>query len=777
MDDFCREKVTLCLPTTFWAEAVSLLDSMNNPFWCHVTILNTLDNLGKFDGKGDEGKKEFLSRSTSSQKDQDCIVMPIWLRILHILGDDDAQRLCLRCSNTRYMIGYKIEILMLLKCLIDNCLKNNVTVWIIEVILPAQNVNTGSRDVSTAVPEVNTATPEDLGHILLVHKSIWMHYLWIYKKELCDVFEKLMKDISFNELYVTNFLVFGFTDVNAESTPTGLEMTLVQDGVMLMLTEHLYSSMIRIFDVPYRSKPVSCCSKPTLGLWYSKDSPLELVAYTDNDYVGATQDRKSTTRGSAGFHQVIDFLNRSHIYYALTKNPAVSVSFIKQFWRSAEPSTDDNGEVKINTAIDDKLTFQKGAFSPQWRFLIHNILHCLSPKKTAWEQFSSNIATAGRKLSDAEVQEKASTETEPIIQEVTPTEVIQDQESSEKGSAEVSTAGATKGTASEVPVVSTAEENILKKSKKEIEQERLSFAEAIRLEEQMNEEQRAQIAGMKKLLDSGMKRKGKELFSQSKEEYGSILKNQGKLTRLTKRKKSLPRKRRIVKRQKLEEDAEKEELKGFLDIITRMDVIAEDVGIFSTKFKLRRVKRIFSQNLNNLEEQLTKEKLHENDSKTALITLMKPSQRFFHSEWPMHTTDKSRDDFRKYTRMYTRIFKEIMIRDIAAIENSRTELENSSSEITFSSLGNENKSSDNESRSSGNDADADIRPSYDSDTVSEVNHDIFENVFAHGIQTYEQPKSIPDTYVVNENNSVRNTKSIGHFHNIVRWARSIVFGT
>ncbi|GJX54150.1 synaptobrevin, longin-like domain protein [Tanacetum coccineum] len=39
-----------------------------------------------------------------------------------------------------------------------------------------------------------------------------------------------------------------------------------------------------------------------------------------------------------------------------------------------------------------KLTFQKGAFSPQWRFLIHYILHCLSPKKTAWEQFSSNIA-------------------------------------------------------------------------------------------------------------------------------------------------------------------------------------------------------------------------------------------------------------------------------------------------------------------------------------------------------------------------------------------------
>ncbi|GKB91926.1 hypothetical protein Tco_0964198, partial [Tanacetum coccineum] len=42
----------------------------------------------------------------------------------------------------------------------------------------------------------------------------------------------------------------------------------------------------------------------------------------------------------------------------------------------------------------DKLTFQKGHFSPQWRFFIHTILHCLSPKKTTWEQFSSNIGTA-----------------------------------------------------------------------------------------------------------------------------------------------------------------------------------------------------------------------------------------------------------------------------------------------------------------------------------------------------------------------------------------------
>ncbi|GJS16033.1 putative reverse transcriptase, RNA-dependent DNA polymerase [Tanacetum coccineum] len=41
------------LPTTFWAEAVNTACYVQNK--CHVTILNTLDYLGKFDGKSDEG--------------------------------------------------------------------------------------------------------------------------------------------------------------------------------------------------------------------------------------------------------------------------------------------------------------------------------------------------------------------------------------------------------------------------------------------------------------------------------------------------------------------------------------------------------------------------------------------------------------------------------------------------------------------------------------------------------------------------------------------------
>ncbi|GJT50408.1 retrovirus-related pol polyprotein from transposon TNT 1-94 [Tanacetum coccineum] len=41
------------LPTTFWAEAVNTACYV--PFGCPVTILNTIDHLGKFDGKADEG--------------------------------------------------------------------------------------------------------------------------------------------------------------------------------------------------------------------------------------------------------------------------------------------------------------------------------------------------------------------------------------------------------------------------------------------------------------------------------------------------------------------------------------------------------------------------------------------------------------------------------------------------------------------------------------------------------------------------------------------------
>ncbi|GJU73400.1 hypothetical protein Tco_1264805 [Tanacetum coccineum] len=79
-------------------------------------------------------------------------------------------------------------------------------------------------------------------------------------------------------------------------------------------------------------------------------------------------------------------------------------------------------------------------------------------------------------------------------------------------------------------------------------------------------------------------------------------------------------------------------------------------------------------------------------------------------------------------------------------ENRSSDKDSNNSMNECSRPGNENRSSNHKSTSSGNDADIDIGPSYDSDTVTEVlhsNNDTFDNVFDHEIPSHEQPESIP----------------------------------
>ncbi|GKB93467.1 ribonuclease H-like domain-containing protein [Tanacetum coccineum] len=63
------------------------------------------------------------------------------------------------------------------------------------------------------------------------------------------------------------------------------------------LEEHGY--MIEFSDVSYHLQDLNICQPKLGGLWYPKDSPFDLVAYTDSDYAGASLDRKSTTGGKA----------------------------------------------------------------------------------------------------------------------------------------------------------------------------------------------------------------------------------------------------------------------------------------------------------------------------------------------------------------------------------------------------------------------------------------------------------------------------------------------
>ncbi|GKA60797.1 putative ribonuclease H-like domain-containing protein [Tanacetum coccineum] len=115
-------------------------------------------------------------------------------------------------------------------------------------------------------------------------------------KELCTAFEKLMKDkfqmISMGELTLFLGLQISLIGSLLYITELGRIMFAVCACARFQVTpktSHLDVDAQRIFRY--------LKGKPTLGLWYSRDSPFKLVAYTNSDYVGATQDRKSTTGG------------------------------------------------------------------------------------------------------------------------------------------------------------------------------------------------------------------------------------------------------------------------------------------------------------------------------------------------------------------------------------------------------------------------------------------------------------------------------------------------
>nr|GEX45345.1 hypothetical protein [Tanacetum cinerariifolium] len=59
------------------------------------------------------------------------------------------------------------------------------------------------------------------------------------------------------------------------------------------------------------------------------------------------------TEHNIDFHQIVDFLEASHIWYALTISPTVYVSHIRQFWSTARIET-TNLETKILTTVDGK---------------------------------------------------------------------------------------------------------------------------------------------------------------------------------------------------------------------------------------------------------------------------------------------------------------------------------------------------------------------------------------------------------------------------------------
>ncbi|GJS98426.1 putative ribonuclease H-like domain-containing protein [Tanacetum coccineum] len=150
---------------------------------------------------------------------------------------------------------------------------------------------------------------------------------------------------------------FNYTDVKSASTPVDLEKPLVKVGDADDVDVHLYRSMIGSLMYLTASRPdiIYLKGKPTLGLWYSRDSLFELVVYTDSDYVGATQDRKSTIGGCQFFgNRLISWQCKKQTMVATSTTKAeyvVAASCCRQvLW--IENQLLDYGYNFINTVIN-----------------------------------------------------------------------------------------------------------------------------------------------------------------------------------------------------------------------------------------------------------------------------------------------------------------------------------------------------------------------------------------------------------------------------------------
>ncbi|GJS55486.1 hypothetical protein Tco_0628848 [Tanacetum coccineum] len=327
--------------------------------------------------------------------------------------------------------------------------------------------------------------------------------------------------------YVADILKkFDFCFIKTATTPIESNKPLVKDEDGVDVDVHIYRSMIGSLMYLTASRPdimfaVCACARfqvtPKAShlnavkrifrystttpnwLWYHRDSPFKLKAFSDSDYGGASLDRKSTTGGcqflgrrliswqckkhtivansttEAEYVAATNFKN--HVYHSRTKHIEIRHHFIRDaikkddshwdvkpvatfegrftlnsmdlrmdgscasnfshIWVTAKVRTLANGTLELVASIDNKeytiteasvrsklqladaagisnlpdakiydglatlgyvskgkLTFWKKNFTPQWKFLIHTILHCLSPKSGGWDQFGSPSATA-----------------------------------------------------------------------------------------------------------------------------------------------------------------------------------------------------------------------------------------------------------------------------------------------------------------------------------------------------------------------------------------------
>ncbi|GJU02561.1 ribonuclease H-like domain-containing protein [Tanacetum coccineum] len=170
-------------------------------------------------------------------------------------------------------------------------------------------------------------------------------------KVIKDLYDLHQAPRACQDKYVADILKkFDFCSIKTATTPIEFNKLMVKDKDRVDVDVHIYRSMIGSLMYLTVSRPdimfaVCVCARfqvtpkashlntvkrifrylnhqPKLGLWYPRDSPFELEAFSDSDYEGASLDRKSTIGGC-------QFLGRRLISWQCKKQTIVANSTTK----------------------------------------------------------------------------------------------------------------------------------------------------------------------------------------------------------------------------------------------------------------------------------------------------------------------------------------------------------------------------------------------------------------------------------------------------------------
>ncbi|GJT68475.1 hypothetical protein Tco_1019955 [Tanacetum coccineum] len=95
-----------------------------------------------------------------------------------------------------------------------------------------------------------------------------------------------------------------------------------------------------------------------LFAYFLSEEPKKIFeALQDDSWVQAMQEellqfRLQQPDESAGFAEIVDFLRGSNLMYALTTNPTIYDSLVKQFWQTATANTLADGTLELQATID-----------------------------------------------------------------------------------------------------------------------------------------------------------------------------------------------------------------------------------------------------------------------------------------------------------------------------------------------------------------------------------------------------------------------------------------